>query len=400
MTFNASWLAVMCLGLVAMAWLHCLILYMAEQKRRMALFTVVLGLPLAAVLSKLLYLAFRFDQFNIYGAAALIQLNPETFSFVCGCLGFVLGAVFAALICREKVLCALDTFAVPACLMVAVARAAEGFLGDLGVGDYVDAEALQFFPLAVQDDWGGWTLAIFMLAALAAVFCGLWTSRWLKFSPVCPGLCFERAVMGLCCGQIMFEVLRVVYIQISFVRTEQVLCALAAVVIILRRCILLKKRHQLRAWLPAGIVIVVLFVAWEIFLQFAMDKTDYLIDPLPLSETAMDWLKSNLAVVCYSLMALGVLSLLIFDAVTARRYLPFETADTIAQMMSGAEKRGKTMRAARAGQKPEPPAAPTPLTANQAFEDNPRTGEEEKARKEDKKRDKKKGKKKKGKKKN
>ena len=319
--FNASYLTVMCLGLGASAWLHHLLLSRRGQRRRMAWLTLLLGLPMAAILAKLFCVVFRFDLFNVYGASALIQANPEQFSFVGGCLGFVLGAVFAALISRERVLPALDAYAAPACLMVAVARAAEGFLGDLGIGDYVDAEAFQFFPVAVRDNWGGWALAIYMLAALAALACALCAGGWLERYRLVPGLCFERTVVGLCAGQIMFEILRVISIVLSFVHTEQVLCALAMVIIIIRRCVLLRKRFQRRAWLPVGIAVIFVFVLWEILLQFAMDKTDYLIDPLPLSEAAMDWLKANLAPVCYSLMALGVAGLLIFEWLSARAYL-------------------------------------------------------------------------------
>lgn len=336
------------LGLGAMAWLHHLLLRQFEMKRRTAWFTLLLGLPLAVIFSKLMFLAFRFDQFNNHGAAALIQLNPETFSFVGGCFGFVLGAVFAALISREKVLKALDVFAVPACLMVAVARAAEGFLGDLGIGDYVDAEAFQFFPLAVQDDWGGWALAVFMLAALAAAACGLFVSGKLELYRVPAGLVFERTVVGLGCGQMFFEILRVVYIQLSFVRTEQVLCALAVVIVLIRRCVLLRKRHGRRAWLLVGIAVILLFVLWQIFLQFALDKTDYLIDPLPLSETAMDWLKSNLMPVCLGLMGLGIVGLLVFDGLSVRAYWRAEVTEAISQKLLELQAQDEAAAAAKA----------------------------------------------------
>ena len=58
---------------------------------------------------------------------------------------------------------------VPGCaLMLALARFSEGFAGT-GYGDYLENEALWFFPLAVKNIYGEYYVALFMLEGLVAL---------------------------------------------------------------------------------------------------------------------------------------------------------------------------------------------------------------------------------------
>ncbi|MGN0776152.1 MAG: prolipoprotein diacylglyceryl transferase family protein [Candidatus Ventricola sp.] len=139
--------------------------------------------------------------------------------------GAVLGALLAAgLLARRRGVSAasvLDALAAPGLLAVAVCRLGEGLTGE-GVGAWVESPALMRFPFAVQNEFGEWQLAVFVLEAAAALLILLAVLR------VKPGT-GERmatALLMYACCQVVLESLRMDgCIKVGFVRVSQVISA-------------------------------------------------------------------------------------------------------------------------------------------------------------------------------
>ena len=142
--------------------------------RRCALLSVLIGLPAAAVLAKILFLIHNLglDARN-WSAEELFQLRWEDLSFTGGCIGFSIGVRAAARLTGIPGGKALDAFAVPGCLLIAFARMAESCMGTVGQGD-MPSFLPAVFPFAVKNGWGIPNLAVFTLEALAALLCGGW----------------------------------------------------------------------------------------------------------------------------------------------------------------------------------------------------------------------------------
>ena len=82
--------------------------------------------------------------------------------------GVCLGALIAGMITKEKVSALLDALAPAAALGIAVSRFGENSIGE-GIGPEVTEEGLQFFPLAVTNEWGEWNYALFLLEGLVGL---------------------------------------------------------------------------------------------------------------------------------------------------------------------------------------------------------------------------------------
>lgn len=166
-----------------------------------------------------------------YGLAGLWHWENGMFSFAGGALGVCVGAALAARCCRLPVGKALNAFAPAGACMAAFAWFGQYWQGLQGVGEYVENEALCFFPLAVKNEWDEWFFAVFMLAGLAAL-------------AVCIAGCarkpgprdFVRTVFYLALPQILCESLRAQGMRWGFVRVEQVYCAVICVTLLARGC--------------------------------------------------------------------------------------------------------------------------------------------------------------------
>ena len=324
---TVSYLAVFIAGLLMAAWLFHENLARAREKRSLAWLTLLLGTGLGWLLAKGVYVVSRAKEvFTLYGFEALLRLNPEEFSFVGGCAGFVAGCVLASLILRVKIRRGLDLMAAPLALGVAFARAAESFLGQLGLGeDLTDVEWTHFFPMTTEtrySEWySEWSLSVNLQLALLALVCVMLAVHWLRTCGDVPGVCFERTVVMLCAPLFILELMRSVSMTILVrVHLEQILIMLAMSV-----CIILAAVRGRRSW--AGILIpailLLLIVGLNIVLQFGIDgKLNPLLEKLPFSEEALDWiLWEHRADWCYPGMILTDIGMVVMELVLTRRQM-------------------------------------------------------------------------------
>ena len=250
----------------------CLLLFLQESRLKNKIDMTAIRLAActcigALVGARMAYVLFSMDIF-LYdmGIAAIFDL----------CVGSCLmyGGIFGALICaaavarfeRMSVLCTLDKLAVPGLAAIAICRFAEGFTSE-GIGPMLDNEALCFFPIAVQNEYGDWNLAVFMLEAVVALIIMLAVMR------IRPQLAGERIITALLlfsCSQIPLENLRWdSYMRIGFVRVSEVIAGLVILVI----TFLQRKRQGEHGWILhmgiAGICVVGIGLA-----EWAQDKTN------------------------------------------------------------------------------------------------------------------------------
>lgn len=238
--------------------------------------TALLALPLAAILglvmARLIYFALEFRDMYVKhdGFGGLLSGKPDEFSFIGGCVGVILAVILSAKLTGQKALPVLDAFAPCGALMAAIARACEGLLDPMtmiGLGAWVENEAQQFFPVAVEIEWVGTFYAVFMLEAVLALICsagGFVISRKGQFAP---GRVFLHTVFFLALPQIFSEQILHKYMAWGFVRIEQLLCALIVFGVILIACI---KRRKLTAYIPAaGCLLCAAVLIW---MEFTLDN--------------------------------------------------------------------------------------------------------------------------------
>ena len=196
-----------------------------------------------------------------------LSLKPEHLSFVCGCLGFLAGVAIAARICKIRPAKALDLFAAPGCIFLCLARIAEGGMDTIGMGNEVEAAWLNFFPLTLQDGWGGACLSVFVLEALTALFC-LVPALKQPGEQDRAGLVFDRTAVCLLGAQVGWEMLlQYPYIRsfyFSFVSLEQLFCFILLLALVIIGCV------RNRKWLPIPVTLVLMGIS--AFFQFFRDN--------------------------------------------------------------------------------------------------------------------------------
>lgn len=238
---NTTYLLSLMIGAVLCTGLFAWTLSRHKLPAATALYALPLGILLGTVCSKVLFVLMKApEQFDNYGMAAFLRTQPAEFTFVGGCVGVVLAVMLAARLCKQPVAKALDAFAPAGALMAAVVRGSTYFLDRMsmvGVGDYVENEALCFFPVAVENDMlFGWFYAVFMLECIFAFVCAVIVLFPAIHGRQHPGRTFLHTVFFLALPQIFCEQLLGSYIKWAFVRVEQLLCALIVFAVILYAC--------------------------------------------------------------------------------------------------------------------------------------------------------------------
>ncbi len=191
----------------------------------------------------------------------LFALSYDELSYYGGMAGVILAVCLAAKLCGESVRRTLNAFAPMGALLAAVIRFAEYFLGDFGLGAWME-EGL-FFPLTIEFNYGDYSEfypAVFMLEGIFSLIAMILSlvHRDEKYRWV-------RTLFYLCLPQIIHESLRWVSISWRFVRSEQLFCFLLCEGVLVWYA-LRGERKKLRAWAPAltgllvcGVVIVAEF---------------------------------------------------------------------------------------------------------------------------------------------
>lgn len=283
------------LFLVAAVAVGCAVFYPAARRAGLSGRT----LPLLALLSVLLgalcsrlYLHAAKYMVNGAGFWGYTPLSSRPYEYaVCGtALGVMLAGCVTAKLTGQKALSVLDALAPAALLALAVARFGEHF-SDFGWGQVLVSPLWQRFPFAVQDIFGQWHLAVYMLEGVLALMVGAWV---LRARPGQAGESFLRALLWWAAAQILCESLRAETIRWGFVRVQQLQCAVFMLAVLLanaKRAGRLKRAGRPCLLFFAGIGVIV-------FVEYALDKLEFI--PVPVLYGLM-----AAALVCMCLTAQG-----------------------------------------------------------------------------------------------
>ena len=225
---------------------------------------LALGAVLMPLVSRL-YLHLTRYAARGFGFDGFVLLSRKPYDYaLCGTmLGLLLAAVLAARLTHQRAARVLDALAPAGLLALAVARVGEVF-SDFGWGQLVLVPGAQFFPVAVQDMYGQWHLAVFMLEGVLALGIGVWAWRLRGRE----GLCFAASLLWLSMTQIFCESLRAETIRWGFVRVQQVTCAVFGLALLLWA---LARRRRLRAG-AASVGVYLAGVAVVALMEYALDK--------------------------------------------------------------------------------------------------------------------------------
>ncbi|MBQ4434521.1 MAG: hypothetical protein II879_00365 [Clostridia bacterium] len=287
MSFPVSYCIFVCLCLIGAGGLFAFSAVRRGQLKA-ALTGFALALPLGYAAAKAGYLCFRLlPQLSRWGASALVLPRADSFSFVCGCAGVVLALALSARMNGVRAGDILNAFAPYGAALIACFRMAELWLGTLGAGALLpDGHWAAGTFLAIPNSWGEWHWAVSVPEAAFALFCAalaltVWKRRDDRFA---------RTVLYLCCGQMLFELLRTNTASWHFVRTEQLWCAVVLAAFSVIAVI------SSRRWLP--LCLTALLLALNAYLQFALDKPELLTAVLPAF--LHPWTEQNIKPVCYT----------------------------------------------------------------------------------------------------
>ncbi len=244
------------------------------RSRGMKLSAALLALPLSVALGYGL----------AWGAYAVLQMNVRLsvfrFSFFGGAAGVLIGVLAGAKLTRQSVAKCLDAYAPVFALEVAMARAGEYFMGDVGLGHYTEVGWMCRFPFAMVNEWNEWYVAVFMLEALFAliVFAVALILERGKRQP--SGMMLERVIFMLCVPQVLCEQLRTMTMSWGFVRVEQVLCAVILLALLILGCVRLFRAEERGAAVFVPIVLQALLSGIVMAMEFALDGKIQM--PIPL----------------------------------------------------------------------------------------------------------------------
>ena len=264
--------------------------FLADRRRHsdrkslaLSLMILVFGILLGTTCARTVWVLFR-----IMIHPPLFDLQVDELSYYGGRAGVLGAVILSAKIAGRKPLDGLNTFAPMGAFLAAMFRFAEGFLGMLGFGHYLE-EGI-FFPVTVELYWdeyfSEYYLAVFMLegvlslaAAVFALVRGKDRYRWV------------RTLFYLCLPQILCESLRIQTISWLFVKAEQLTCFLVCEGILVWYAFRRNPR-AFRSWWPAltGLAVCGLIIA----IEFALDGKIRIGE-----ESIADWL-------LYTLMAAGL----------------------------------------------------------------------------------------------
>ena len=224
-------------------------------------------IPAALVGARLLYCLVRFN-FFFFELGVLSVLNTRMGGFLL--YGAVMGAMAAAALLAKcehvSIAATLDELAAPGMLAIIICRLAEGTTTE-GVGTWLYDEAFCRFPIAVQNEYGEWQLAVFLLEALVAavILVILLVRRYAR------GERIMTALLLYACCQVVCESLRMDgCLRIGFVRISQVISAVVILAVTLVRALRYADKKEA---VKRG-AIMLLCTAAVGGLEWALDKTE------------------------------------------------------------------------------------------------------------------------------
>ena len=280
---------------------------------RLAACIFILGLVLAWFFAKGIYVLLNYSALKSHGINKWFLLIPEQFSFVGGAIGFCLAPVLLCVKKRRETPAYLDQLALPGCLLAALLRFDEIFLGELGLADLrslglpdlTDGSLPARFPFAVRDTWGVWYLSVSTLAALLilVIICryALPARKEKRLSRSIPdGFLFERCAFLLCSVRFFLELTRIDCLIFYFVHVDQVLAALVMLVLFIR--VSLRLKRQTGHFPVLSLVLYLLSYTLNGIIQYLMDKPWHFESLLP--QEVYFWLNRNLNSFGFSVLLL------------------------------------------------------------------------------------------------
>ena len=249
----------------------------------------VLALPLGLVCARIFYVMCRLNLYGEMGLQEALKMWNGGYALWGGILGIVLAILLCSRLTAQPMRQVTDAAVLPGALAIGLCRLAEYFNGE-GIGMLVENEALQFFPLAVMNEWEEWYYAIFVAEALAAFVIFLVLLR--KKRPA--GEDTKVFAWLFCTCSLLLESLRRdQFLRWLFVRVNQLTAVLVLtgfMVYALVKWLKNREKYQLKTGaLVSCWVLYTVLAGVCIGLEFAVDKAAW----LPV------W-------ACYLLMALAV----------------------------------------------------------------------------------------------
>ena len=233
----------------------------------------LLAIPLGLIGARLFYVVTQYYFFEEIGFENAWKLWQGGFALWGAVGGVALAALITAKITGQKAAALLDACAAPAALTIAVSRFAEYFSGE-GIGLYVEdwVKVFRFFPFAVQNEFGEWYWAVFMLEGLVAL--AILAAVLRKERPA--GDTARLFLILYSAAQVFLESLRRDgCLKWQFVRVSQLTAAivlgLLIIAAIIRRSRAAQKLPSLEALIAlcAGFAVCIGLCIW---MEFAIDK--------------------------------------------------------------------------------------------------------------------------------
>lgn len=252
--------------------LLCLLYLLSAEKKRLPVATLLYfaawALPCGLLGARLGYCAVRAGKIAVdFGFGFLSRLDWGGFSLAGGFLGVLLAAWLTAKQAKLPMRDVLNAAAAALLLFLACERFAERLTTE-GVGGFVEAEGLQGFPFAVQDEYGDHRFAVFFWEGLTALglAAALHISRRAEDRDV-----FQQGMLLFGATQLFWESLRQDnFLRFGFVRVNQ----LFAIALVLAAVLLWLKRAGLKRGVNAAVAAGYLAgVGVLVAIEFGLDKS-------------------------------------------------------------------------------------------------------------------------------
>ena len=262
------------IGIALSALLACLLLiklWKREGKPLYGLRFALYAIPLCLLFSRAAYILIRLNFITVDFAGDFVyRMDFGGYALIGGIAGFWLAAWIFARVSKTPFVKIVDLATPAALLVLAGVRISEMFTTS-GIGGYVDNEALQWFPLAVQNTYGEYIAPIFFWEALAALLLCIGLILWTRRAERPTGDAALVAMLLFGGAQILLESLRADdLIRFGFVRVNQ----LFSVGLVLFAITVWAKRAKLKriGWtsLLVGALVSVGLLA---LVEFGLDKS-------------------------------------------------------------------------------------------------------------------------------
>ncbi len=222
--------------------------------------------------ARILYCLTMYEAISMdFGLGFIPRLWEGGYTLFGGVLGGLLGVALYARAVKKPLAPLLDILAPGAAVFMMIVRLAEAFTTQ-GLGLYIEAEALQRFPFAVQDVYGYWAMPVFLYEAFSALLIALICALLLTRAK--PGTTATTFVTLLCLTQILLDSWRQdEYIRFGFVHLNQVAAVIVLLLLLLRSVVCRVRAGGSRTWQALRCVLYAAMAGVLIWVEFALDKS-------------------------------------------------------------------------------------------------------------------------------